>query len=228
MLFNKIKGITIVFSICAIFILCASQLKYFSIYDDASNNEVRFIVDAGHGIPDGGAVAPDHTTEQQLNLEISKVLSKQLTDRKVSHIMTRSDENSIFTEGETIHEKKVSDIRNRIALGEKYPEATYVSVHMNMFPNQSVSGVQVFYKKEDPASRDLANELQAMLNEQLQPKTPKTAKTISDNIYLFANTSNSAILIECGFLSNPDDLSKLKNKQYQNELATIIADCIAK
>jgi N-acetylmuramoyl-L-alanine amidase len=228
MLFNKIKGVTIVFSICAIFVFLVSQIHYYADVKGSAKVDARFIIDAGHGIPDGGAVGLDGTTEQQLNLAVSRALSEQLKLEKIPHILTRNDENSVYTEGKSIHEKKVSDIRTRVELAQKNEQAAIISIHMNTYPNESVCGIQVFYRDGDEHSKNIANELQQAFNTQIQPENKKMIKPIPNGIYLFSHIKNPAVLIECGFISNPNDLEALKSEEYQKTLGILIAKVISK
>ncbi len=225
MLLNKIKGITAVFMISILFALVAFNLE-FRLQQKTSADTVRYIIDAGHGIPDGGTSGADGTTEQELNLAIALKISDHLNKNKVPHLLTRSDENSIFTEGNSIHRKKVSDIRNRIALADENPSATMVSIHMNSYPDPSVRGIQVFYTAGNDRAKLIAEELQRNLNAKLQPEHTKTAKTISKNIYLFSHIDNPSVLIECGFLTNADDLAQLKDSDYQLQLSNLIAEVL--
>ena len=222
MLFRKIKGITIVFSICTVFALVATQIQYFST-EHVSGKNISYIIDPGHGIPDGGAVGTDGTTEQELNLSIALKLSKCLKKAGISNLLTRSDENSIFKEGETIHQKKVSDIKQRIKIADTYSGTPLISIHMNTFPDQSVQGVQVFYSSNNERSMDLAQKIQKALNEKFQPNKPRVTKPIPSNIYLFSHIKNPSVIIECGFISNDNDLNLLKDQRYQENLADVIA-----
>lgn len=225
MLFRKIKGITIVFSICAVFALVAAQIQYFS-DEHVSANNISYIIDPGHGIPDGGAVGIDGTTEQELNLSIALKLANRLKEAGNSIILTRSDENSIFKEGETIHEKKVSDIKQRIKIAGDYSHTPLISIHMNTFPDQSIQGIQVFYSSKDEQSMDLAQKMQKALNETFQPQKPRVIKPIPNNIYLFSHIENPSIIIECGFISNNSELKLLKDNRYQEKLADTIASVL--
>jgi len=225
-LLNKIKGVTSVFMISLLFALVAFNLQN-QLQMKASSNELRYILDAGHGIPDGGTSGSDGTTEQELNLSITKKISNFLTEQNVSHLLTRTNENSIYTEGNTIHAKKVSDIRQRIAIADKTPAVPLISIHMNSYPDPSVHGIQVFYSENDPKAKGIAQALQLELNTQLQPQNTKNIKSISKNIYLFSHISNPSVLIECGFLSNSVDLSNLRSEDYQTKLSKIIAEVLA-
>lgn len=226
MLFEKIKGITIVFSICAIFAVAASQVQYFST-ERVYKKNIDFIIDAGHGIPDGGAVGIDGTTEQELNLKIALKLSKRLNGLKLNTVLTRTDENSIFEEGDSVHAKKISDIRKRIEIANLNKTVPFISIHMNTYPSSNVKGIQVFYKSQNQEAKLLAEKLQQVLNESLQSNHPRVIKTIPNNVYLFSHIENPAILIECGFISNSEELTLLKSDDYQEEMASIIAEILA-
>lgn len=223
MLMKKVKGVSAVFAICLIFAMVASLIPREFLGTNVASGEIRYILDAGHGIPDGGAVGGDGTTEQALNLAITLKLSENLNKKGITHRLTRSDENSIFTEGETIHAKKVSDVRQRIAIASKAPEVPVISIHMNSFPDASIYGIQAFYSSGDTEAKTLAETLQNAFNEQLQPDHRKTVKPISSNVYLFSHIENPSVLIECGFLSHPEELEKLKTPGYQKKIADVIA-----
>ena len=186
--------------------------------------KIAFLIDAGHGLPDGGAVAVDGTKEQALNLSIAEKLFEKFPDGTA--LLTRRDEQGIYTSGMSIREKKISDMKERIRIADEHPSAMIVSVHMNTFPNSSVHGFQVFFKKDDTSSKALAETIQQHVNENLQPDHPKTAKPIAANLYLFSKTKNPAILVECGFMTNQNDLAKLKDETYQQKIAQILYDVL--
>ncbi len=225
MIKHKIVGVTVVFFISAVFTLISFAMGQISNIRATSAIKPKYIIDAGHGLPDGGAVGSDGTTEQELNLALAQALSRRLKANKINHILTREDENSIFSEGESIHEKKVSDIRNRIIMANNYSEACFLSIHMNTFSEPSVYGIQVFYSEKTKA---MAINLQNEINQKMQPEHTKSAKPIPQNVYLFSHIENPAILIECGFISNQEELSKLKQEEYRNNLATVIIEAIEK
>lgn len=222
MLYSKIKGIVAVFVICLAFTLIAGNLPYFAVDKSVATGEIRYIIDAGHGVPDGGAVGVDGTTEQELNLAVALKLSEQLDQNAITHILTRTDENSIYTDGQTIHAKKVSDIKKRIEIANENKSAPFLSIHMNSYPSNSVHGIQVFYNDSNADAKLLAEALQDAVNTALQPDNTKTVKTISKNVYLFSHIQNPAVLVECGFVSNSEELNKLKTVEYQELLAKTI------
>lgn len=186
----------------------------------------KIIIDAGHGLPDGGAVASDGTIESDLNLAIAKHLYEKLHAAGFECIMLRNDENSIYTEGNTIHAKKVSDIKNRVETAAKNDDAFVVSIHMNTFETPDVHGAQVFYKSGSSISKDIAVEIQNIINLKYQPDNTKVSKPIPSNVYLFNHINNDSVLVECGFLTNNDDLSKLKDADFQEDISKSIAEVI--
>ncbi len=198
-----------------------------NIYRPAFNASThKIIIDAGHGLPDGGAVAADGTIESDINLAIARLLNDMLTAAGFECIMTRTDENSICTDGGTIHAKKVSDTKNRVAIARKNSDAFVVSIHMNTYTTPDVHGSQVFYKSGSDISKEIAEEVQRIINLKYQPDNKKTVKPIPSNVYLFKNISNNSILAECGFLTNEDDLKKLKSAEFQQDIAKSIAEVV--
>lgn len=189
-------------------------------------NEVDVIIDAGHGDPDGGAVASDGTKESDLNLEIANRVYRILTENGINCIMTRYGNDSIYSEGDTIHEKKISDTRNRVKLVNKYPDALLVSVHMNTYQSEEVCGPQVFYKNSNEASKRIAESIQERLNQKYLTSKPKSAKSIPSNVYLFKHIKNNCVLIECGFLTNRTDLENLKKDAFQEDFAKSVSEVI--
>lgn len=187
---------------------------------------IKIIIDAGHGLPDGGAVAPDGTIESDINLSISLKLNKYLTASGFKCILTRNGSESIYTEGETIHAKKVSDIRERIKIADNNPDAFFISIHMNTYPSSDVYGTQVFYKSSSNLSKEISEELQRLVNLKYQSENAKSTKPIPSNVYLFKNIKNDCILIECGFLTNTQDLQKFKSESFQSDIAKSIAEII--
>lgn len=186
----------------------------------------KVIIDAGHGLPDGGALAPDGTLESDLNLSISLKLEQYLLSAGIECILTRKGSESIYAEGETIHAKKVSDTRERVRIASEHQNSILISLHMNTFPSESVHGAQVFYKSNSDKSKKIAEEIQRIINLKFQPENIKKIKPIPSNVYLFNNIKNDCILVECGFLTNAQDLEKLKSDTFQNDLAKAIAEII--
>lgn len=177
------------------------------------------ILDAGHGGFDGGAVAIDGTVEKDINLNISLTLESLLKQNGFCVIMTRSrDVSTEDTESPQIASKKKSDLRNRLNLMKDYPEAVFVSIHLNKFTTSSASGSQVFYS-DDERSELLGEYIQRSIVSLIQHDNMRVNKKATSSTYLLYNATVPAVLVECGFLSNREELEKLKQKDYQNKIA---------
>ena len=186
------------------------------------------IIDPGHGGVDGGAVGVGGTVEKRINLEISLRLREVLTRAGYTVIMTRDTDISIHdsTAG-SIREKKVSDMKNRLKLTQLYPDSLLVSIHQNTLDSPSVTGAQVFYSPNAPESQLLAQTLQNVFNDSLQPDSHREIKKAGKNLYLFYNAKNTAILAECGFLSNAGEESMLCDPAYQDKIVYCLFTGIA-
>lgn len=177
------------------------------------------VLDAGHGLPDGGAVARDGTDEAQINLSIVKKLQNLLESSSCTVILTRSDENGIYElEADTIREKKISDMKNRAEIGNNYGAEIFVSIHLNKIPSPQYSGWQTFYKKDSENSLKLATTIQDNLNYAIQKENKRVPGKVPD-IYLAKKLEIPFSIVECGFLSNSEECELLKTEDYQEKLA---------
>ena len=176
------------------------------------------VVDAGHGIPDEGAESNNGTTEAQTNLKIALKLQNLLEQSGATVLLTRSDENAIYDlDSETLREKKVSDIHNRVKIGNESSADIFVSIHLNKIPQEQYWGWQCFYNQNDK-SKILAEKLQENLNEAIQ-KGNKRVPMKLDNVYIMKNVQIPISIVECGFLSNEEEEKLLLTDEYQEKLA---------
>ena len=182
---------------------------------------VTVVIDAGHGGEDGGAISVTGVHESKLNLEIALRLNDLLHLFGVRTSMIRTEDISVYTEGSTIAQKKVSDIHRRVELVRQTEKPLLVSIHQNRFQESKYRGAQVFYAKTD-GSRALAERLQEQLAAQVDPNNHRACKQARD-IYLMEHVSCTAVLVECGFLSNPAEEALLRDADYQKKLAAAVA-----
>ncbi len=178
------------------------------------------MANASHGGFDGGAIANDGTIEKDINLNISLYLERMLINSGFEVIMTRSTDTSTDTESEKFHKK--ADLKNRLALMEEYPDSIFVSIHLNKFTTSAASGSQVFYSGKTESSKQLGEYIQGNIIKLLQPENKRVNKKATSSTYLLYNATVPTVLVECGFLSNPKDLEKLKSTQYQQKMAFCI------
>ena len=177
------------------------------------------IIDAGHGGIDGGAVGTDGIIEKDINLEIALKLKRLFKMTNAEVILTRETDISLGDDG--AKRRKASDLSNRVKIANKYPDAIFLSIHMNKYPSEKTKGMQIFFSQNNLDSANLAELLQKNNRAYLQPENNREIKRGKD-IYVLENIKNIGILVECGFLSNPEEERLLTQDKYQNKLAKII------
>ncbi len=207
-----------VFLIASILIL--NEVKLASTSTLIENNFPVIIIDAGHGGEDGGAIGADGTNEKNINLEIALKLNELLTVMGYKTRMVRTTDISIHNEGaNTLREKKVSDIRNRAAIMDEYENCLYVSIHQNKYDDSRIWGAQTFYSPNNETSKALAQFIQTSIATDIQPDNKRMIKESGTSIYVLYNATKPAVMVECGFISNPNELSQLKTEEYQSKMA---------
>ena len=171
------------------------------------------------GKPDEGAQSSNGTTEAESNLKIALKLQNLLEQSGATVILTRSDENAIYDlDSDTLREKKISDIHNRVKIGNESSADIFVSIHLNKIPQSQYWGWQCFYKPNDENSTNLAKSIQQNLNEAIQKENHRIAMKL-DTVYIMKNIEIPISIVECGFLSNPQEEQQLQQEEYQNRLA---------
>ena len=181
------------------------------------------VIDAGHGAPDGGAVGISGIREDEINLAVAKRLEAMLALLGYDTVMTRTGPNSVATEGDTIRQKKQSDLRNRVEQVNALASAVVVSIHQNHFGDSRYSGPQVFFAD---GGEDLAKTAQEALTAVLDPGSKRASQPAS-GVYLMEHIAHPGILVECGFLSNPDEERRLATPAHQKKIAATLAAVLA-
>lgn len=166
-----------------------------------------------------GASSDEGVTEASINLKLALKVQNLLEEAGSTVILTRSDENGIYdAESNTIREKKVSDIKNRVKIGNESSADIFVSIHLNKLPQKQYGGWQTFFKKGNEESKKLAQNLQSGLNETIQKDNKRESLKI-ENIYIIDHVEIPTAIVECGFLSNEEEEKLLQTEEYQNKLA---------
>ena len=181
---------------------------------------VTVIIDAGHGGEDGGAVSVTGVPESGINLAISQRLEQILALCGVQTMMVRPGEEAVTTEGDTVSERKVADLKRRVSLINAVEPAVVVSIHQNHFSESKYRGAQVFYAAAD-GSRELALQTQELLRQSLDKSNRREAKPAS-SVFMMDRIHHTGILVECGFLSNPQEEQLLLQPDYQKKIACTI------
>lgn len=182
------------------------------------------IIDAGHGGIDGGATSCTGILESKLNLDIALKLNDLLHFLGYETCMIRTTDVSVYTKGDTIAQKKISDLKERVRITNETENALLLSIHQNTFPDSHYSGAQVFYANTK-GSKELASQIQAAIVSSLNPGSNRKFKK-SDGIYLMDHITCTGILLECGFLSNYQEEGKLRSNEYQQKLCCVIASAV--
>ena len=191
-----------------------------------AQREHTVIVDPGHGGVDGGATSCTGVPESRFNLEIGLRLGDMLEFLGYRTVLIRREDVSVYTKGETIAQKKVSDLKQRVSLINEWEGAILLSIHQNYFADSRYAGAQVFYAATE-GSRELARALQDALVRTLNPGSNRKEKK-SSGIYLMEHIRCPGVLIECGFLSNPEEEARLRSPGYQKQLCALIACTLGK
>ena len=182
---------------------------------------ITFIVDAGHGGEDGGAISCTGILESHINLQIALRLDDLLHLLGYDTVMIRKTDISVYTEGNSIAQKKISDLKERVRIVNDTENAILISIHQNFFADSRYSGAQVFYN-EIPRAKDIALSMQNSLVKALNPGSNRKCKP-STGVYLMEHITSPGLLVECGFLSNSEEESKLRSEEYQKKLCCVIA-----
>lgn len=212
----------------AVFLLALTFVRLNSLMKPAmSQADIRrirpLVLDAGHGGEDGGAVSLTGVPESQINLDIVLKLRDIFGLYGVDPILIREKDESLHDkDAGTLREKKRSDLKNRVAIIEAVENGALLSIHQNTYPVSRYHGAHVFYAPTE-GSVNLAEHLQSNIKIALQPDNKRTVKQIPDSVYIMNHITCPAILIECGFLTNPDEEALLRDADYQRKLAAVIA-----
>lgn len=177
------------------------------------------VIDAGHGVPDEGAESSNGISEAEINLKIALKVQNLLEQSGATVILTRSDENAIYdVDCKTLRQKKKSDLMNRVKIGNESSADIFVSIHLNKIPQQQYWGWQTFYRSNNPDSIKLAKCIQNSLNEAIQRENTRVPMKL-DSVYIMKNVEIPISIVECGFLSNPEEEKMLLDEEYQSKLA---------
>ena len=199
-------------------VLAFVNLDSYSSVNKNTENYINIIIDAGHGGEDGGAVA-NGLVEKDVNLSIAKKLFDILKTSGFNVQMTRQSDEMINDYGNSLRERKVSDMKNRLNIFNNNENNVVISIHQNKFTQEKYNGTQVFYSTGNPKSLALANSIKTNIRTLLQPENEREVKPATKDIYLLYNSKVPSVIVECGFISNYSEANKLKQESYQNELA---------
>ena len=215
----------LLFSVCIFGVIKQTEKNIISVMSSESSEykDQLFILDAGHGGEDGGAVAYDGTLEKNLNLSVCKNISLYFDVFGIDYVIIRDGDYSVGdTSLETIRKRKASDIYKRYEIINSYDNALLLSIHQNMFSVEKYNGTQVFYDGKFRESEELSEILQFTVRNSLQPDNNRKIKKSDKSIYLLYEAQRPSVMVECGFMSNMNELERLKSAEYQSQLSYFI------
>ena len=194
--------------------------------DASARGDITIVIDAGHGGEDGGCEG-NGLVEKNLNLDIALKLAELLRGTGVNVVLTRDTDVLLYDiNSDYKGQKKAQDVRKRLEIASSQENPVLVSIHMNYFAQTKYSGLQVWYSKNDARSRNLAGLVQSGMKSTLQPNNKRAIKEATSSIFLLHNATFPAILVECGFLSNPEEARMLSDADYRQKIAKVIFDAI--
>jgi len=209
--------IIIIFTISCFSLISTEKDTVATVSLPVSNKTI--VLDAGHGSPDEGAESSNGITEASINLVITRKVQSLLEQSGCNVVLTRSDENGIYDlYSKTLREKKVSDIKNRVKIGNESSADAFISIHLNKIPQSQYYGWQAFFKVNSQESEALAKSLQEELNSSIQKENKREALNITGK-YIIEHVEIPIAIIECGFLSNPEEETLLQQNDYQDKIA---------
>ncbi len=223
--FLSLSAVTII--LAGAFVVFQENKSNSDIISVSAERDITVVLDPGHGGEDGGGVAADGTLEKELNLSVSKKIFDILTLSGVSCSMTRDSDMMLYDAYGDLEDytgvKKTYDLKNRVQLAAESECELFVSIHMNKFADSSYRGLQVYYSNNDSNSITAALRIQSAVKEILQDENDREVKRAGSNIYILHRAKVPAVLVECGFISNEEELYNLKNDEYQKALALCIS-----
>ncbi len=181
------------------------------------------VIDAGHGGDDPGMIGPGGVNEKELNLVYAKKLKGLLEAQGYRVVMTRETEDGLYDADQP--NKKAQDMERRVKIIEESAPLLTVSIHQNSYPDASVSGPQVFYFEHSKEAEKLASSVQSAMNQELGIERPRTQKG-NTTYYILKRSSSVTVIVECGFLTNPQEEAKLQQEEYQDRVARAVCDGI--
>lgn len=223
---RKHSGVGILLGLCVLYCLICSIWKFGETRTVSSLqiSSPTIVIDAGHGGEDCGALAPSGIKESDVNLAFALKLEKILALCGMKCQMIRTDDAAVSSQGETIRERKRSDLNNRVEMINR-TDGILVSIHQNHFSDRKYHGAQVFYA-DTAGSKELAVELQSLLRSALDPSNRREIKR-AESVFIMKKIQCTGILVECGFLSNPGEETLLLDSAYQTKLSAVIGCALA-
>lgn len=203
-------------------LMAGKNLQKYVVSDQVETEEKKVVLDAGHGGRDPGKIGAGEIQEKDVNLKIAKKLKGKLEERGIQAVLTREKDETLAPEGSA--NRQVEDIKKRVERIDGENALLAVSIHQNSYQDPEVRGGQVFYYQHSTKGKEAAAILQEALI-RMDPEHPREAKA-NGTYYLLRRTQTPTVIVECGFLSNPEEAKLLASEEYQEKIAEAVAEGI--
>lgn len=203
-------------------LMAGKNLQKYVVSDQVETEEKKVVLDAGHGGRDPGKIGAGEIQEKDVNLKIAKKLKGKLEERGIQAVLTREKDETLAPEGNA--NRQVEDIKKRVERIDGENALLAVSIHQNSYQDPEVRGAQVFYYQHSTKGKEAAAILQEALI-RMDPEHPREAKA-NGTYYLLRRTQTPTVIVECGFLSNPEEAKLLASEEYQEKIAEAVAEGI--
>lgn len=203
-------------------LMAGKNLQKYVVSDQVETEEKKVVLDAGHGGRDPGKIGAGEIQEKDVNLKIAKKLKGKLEERGIQAVLTREKDETLAPEGSA--NRQVEDIKKRVERIDGENALLAVSIHQNSYQDPEVRGAQVFYYQHSTKGKEAAAILQEALI-RMDPEHPREAKA-NGTYYLLRRTQTPTVIVECGFLSNPEEAKLLASEEYQEKIAEAVAEGI--
>jgi len=215
---KTLKRNWLAFFIVIIFIGISTLYYNFTVITASKMNGYTIVIDAGHGGRDGGSIGVNGTIEKEINLKYALKLKDKLVEMGYKVELTRKNDDGLYSE--FVKNKKISDLNARMEIIKRSNPNLMISIHMNSFNQQSASGAVTYYRKGDDASKQVGDLVQGCLNEYCGARFEKSK---TGDFYILNESYYTSILVECGFLSNPEEERLLNTEEYMNKIVNAIS-----
>lgn len=208
--------LTFIFTFVSCFSVNFILKKAVSVNDFSNDKRINLVIDAGHGGIDAGTIGVDGANEKVINLAIAQKLYDFAMVSGISAFLIRNGDYLVYDEND---DKSRSDLYNRLDYVNSIHNSLLISIHQNHFEDSSEWGMQIWYSPNDNQSPVLADKILNISKMNLQPDNKRLNKPSDDSYYILHKASVPSVMVECGFMSNPEENKKLQDDKYQNELA---------
>lgn len=219
---KRFLSAALVVCLLAVMVIISREVPVFANLADRVREKPCVVVDAGHGGDDPGKIGVGDVLEKDINLSIALKLRDYLEQQDITVVMTREKDEMLEGEGGG---KKTADMKRRVEIINETNADLTVSIHQNSYPSAKVHGAQVFYYKDSEQGQILAALLQENLREKVEPDNHRQIKD-NTNYYLLKKTTVPIAIVECGFLSNPEEANLLTQEEYQDRIAWAVCSGI--